>query len=587
MNIRYGYNPLNPDSNGPIYWNNPQNWVRAGVQIAYRIVGNTNFTDYLVNNYIQKGQLTALGGTGSDLNRPTSPIKNQINYLITNRGLSGLGVGIDTTNPTGGQSADNPTIQYNPRPIDRDELFVDLNATSGLATIGVSLFYSQETVPWKTTPTVERLEYRLLREVPINGDFTINDRHYDFVSPYRIQPATQTGSWVDTNDFANLNPGQDEFVVSTGDQPFDAILFRGADYAHPAPVTYTEPITHTSDYILSYIETEEAVLIDDPPYNCFEWTNYISSAELAYGILNNGTTLTAVDPYNSNHLAIVNPIQDNTDLGAITNLPPEVTGIGVDVAQPTPLVGNNPETRANSSSQIQKGDVLEIDFDAPSYSARIALSLFYANQPIDGQRRPEQMRYRLYNNDTPVGEEVTVTARGTGNYAGGNPGNPGNIIFGISSQSPFDTIRFMGADYGPNANGDYLAPPQPTDYSDYLVRGVCTGNIGQTGESSVYPSGPFFYYITATEPRDYILDFNQANNAIVINKSGFGLDQIAGFNAIQGTTPIGSSPVRNYFRYNTTNGNLCFDADGIGGNPANILTTLVGAPNLDSLFFVS
>jgi len=594
--IRYGFNPNDPDANGPEYWNDPRNWENAGAQIAYRIVGTGSFTDFDAGNTTQVGQLTALGGTGSDLNNPApgaSNVDQQIDQLIEDDLLSGIGVGRDTNRRSNGGGSQNAEIQYTPGMSDGDQMLIDLNHSATAATIGTSLFYSQESVPWKLDgPTSEQLEYQLLREVTQNTDTTIdiNGRHYEPIDVDHTQPATNTGRWSDS--MAHLNPGQDEFTAGSGDVPFDAILLSGADYVHPAPVGYS-PISDVSDYLFSYVDFTEYVGPQEEPFTCFGGTNDPTNtsmwrdAEFAYRILgSDNSDLTPVNTSNSGEVAIINPIQDGTDLGAVGNLPAAATGLGVGLPEGSNSNGpvrRNPEIQGSEYDQIERGDALEIDFNMQTQSARIGLSVFYANERINKpgggwERRPEQMRVQLFNDDTALGDPILVRAHGTGAYRGGNPGNPGNYTFRVSSDQAFNTIRFLGANYGNNpSQPDYVPAARPSDVSDYLVREICL-------QDSL--TGRDFHYNVPEQTGDYILDFNQNNNAIVIHKSGFGLDLISDFNSIQGYASLGSSPVSDYFNYNTSSGKLFINADGPGGAAPTVLTTLLGTPQLDQLFFV-
>ena len=165
-------------------------------------------------------------------------------------------------------------------------------------------------------------------------------------------------------------------------------------------------------------------------------------------------------------------------------------------------------------------------------------------------------------------------------------GNKGEYIFTISSRTDFDTIVFLGANYGGGYNPANCT--NPTDVSDYLVRQV---GLLDGDELTATPNPDRFDYQHIADGGDYISGFNPSQDAIVISKAGFGLNTVPLFDTILGTTPI--SQVRNRFKYTISGGVgvLSFDRDGLG-NPLNkntdvVLATLQGAPALTNLFFDS
>ncbi|HWO57503.1 MAG TPA: calcium-binding protein [bacterium] len=116
--------------------------------------------------------------------------------------------------------------------------------------------------------------------------------------------------------------------------------------------------------------------------------------------------------------------------------------------------------------------------------------------------------------------------------------------------------------------------------NDILVGGLGNDTLNGGGGNDV------FVFNFSNEGADTIQDFTLADDLIRISAGGFGGGLTAGNPLADGTTFIsGAGPqtpttTSGTFLYNTTNGQLSWDADGTGSGAAVLIATLTGAPAL-------
>ncbi|WP_019498779.1 calcium-binding protein [Pseudanabaena sp. PCC 6802] len=214
---------------------------------------------------------------------------------------------------------------------------------------------------------------------------------------------------------------------------------------------------------------------------------------------------------------------------------------------------------------------------------------------------PSSFQYRLANS---VGSDTaTVTIATVAYVANGLAGNdslagsPGNdTIFGNTGD---DNISGRGGNDG-------LLGGQGNDAlvggagNDTLIGGFGGDELtGSNGADSFLYNSPDEGLDSSTETSDIITDFSASDgDRIVISASGFGGGLIAGGSLTNANSPsfIGqfyaapgaSLPFNtsNRFIYNTSSGNLYYDADGIASSGTILIATLQGAPQLTGGNFV-
>jgi Ca2+-binding RTX toxin-like protein len=166
-------------------------------------------------------------------------------------------------------------------------------------------------------------------------------------------------------------------------------------------------------------------------------------------------------------------------------------------------------------------------------------------------------------------DNINGTGNALDNLIIGNSGN--NILNGglgnDSLQGRVGNDRLRGGD------GDDILTGGPGN--DTLTGG--TGN-------------DIFRFNNPSEGIDRITDFVVGEDKIVISASNFGGGLLAG--ALDplafrfGAGPISATTSAHLFIYNTTNGALSFDVDGVGGTARVQIATIVGAPALSVTDFV-
>lgn len=165
-------------------------------------------------------------------------------------------------------------------------------------------------------------------------------------------------------------------------------------------------------------------------------------------------------------------------------------------------------------------------------------------------------------------EMLTLTGRNSSNGTGNNLGNTITGNFGnnvLQGSGGNDTL------IGSSGN-------------DTLVGG--TGNDSLTGGSN-YDT---FVFANAAEAIDRITDFKVVDDTIQVSAAGFGRNLQAGaiLNANQFIIGTGATTANHRFVYNSANGGLFFDKDGIGlGSPVQIATLNTGLVLTNADIFIA
>ena len=123
---------------------------------------------------------------------------------------------------------------------------------------------------------------------------------------------------------------------------------------------------------------------------------------------------------------------------------------------------------------------------------------------------------------------------------------------------------------------------QGTVNADLILGGagadVLTGGLG----------ADLFRYINGTQGNDVITDFLAGTDHLQLVSSGFGglaLGALGAGNLVSGAAPV-ANLASAQFLYNTTSGQVSFDADGTGAGAAVNLVTLVGSPPVTAADFL-
>lgn len=582
-------------------------------------------SDPAANNDGNTEIFTALDDDGSDFGARGGTLGAWFDYLRNNNILTGLGVaGLTPTGGEGSATnqgvTTNTEIQSSAGIGSADKLLVDFNGVSTTtASFQSALFYGNERVNWafvgfdannqpiydltKGGNDSEGLTYQLLKSDP-SGSITIGGKKYTSVTPETSVYSSNGKSFLSgTGNFSgtpgNLagEPGLNNTTV-TSTNAFDAVLFGGQDYKNKTPgATTTFKPNDVSDSLLNNVAILDEGLLggsgDDTigggdgndtlaggpgTYDCYGGNDPASwaakGATLSANILG-GAAIT----YTAATTDVFTALDENTNdypasFTAINQLEANEGLSGIGVGDPNGGYNNqelpgNPEIQgdSNSNAQITEGDKLTIDFNKEVNTARVTVNLFYSAESIaEGDPlasigpRPEQLKYALYDGSTLVQGPTLVTAKDTGTFSSTNAGE---FVFVVNSEQKWDTIKLIGENYGKNSNGDDYPSSvvNPTDISDFLLKGICLNSDGS--DDLVGGAGDDTFELKGIGGVDTIVDFGTGSDTISINKADFAADYGVAASSIDVT------------KFTYAGGVLKFDLDGAevapgwnGGRPS-------------------
>jgi Ca2+-binding RTX toxin-like protein len=110
---------------------------------------------------------------------------------------------------------------------------------------------------------------------------------------------------------------------------------------------------------------------------------------------------------------------------------------------------------------------------------------------------------------------------------------------------------------------------------------------GGTGKDTMHggAGSDTFYFASFNDGADVIADFHPGEDKIALSKAGFGLGSIDDLTFISGNGVIATTG-KSTMIYNTSSGQLLWDADGSGAQKALLLATLTDSPHLSHSDFV-
>jgi Ca2+-binding RTX toxin-like protein len=176
---------------------------------------------------------------------------------------------------------------------------------------------------------------------------------------------------------------------------------------------------------------------------------------------------------------------------------------------------------------------------------------------------------------------VTVDLTNSANNSGGAQGDWFSSVENVTGSAHDDTLR--GSQTGNvldgGAGNDRLFGFAGNDNiyggsgADWLEGGAGKDVLAGGGDNDV------FYLASIADAGDTIADFHPGADKIALSASGFGLASLADLSFISG---VGVAPGtgQSTLIYNTSSGQLFWDADGNGTQKAQLLVTLTDAPPL-------
>jgi serralysin len=94
-----------------------------------------------------------------------------------------------------------------------------------------------------------------------------------------------------------------------------------------------------------------------------------------------------------------------------------------------------------------------------------------------------------------------------------------------------------------------------------------------------------FYFASITDAGDTITDFHPGEDKIALSGAGFGISSLNDIAFVSGKG-VSAATLKATLIYNTSSGQLLWDADGSGAQKAQLLATLTDAPHLSHSDFV-